>query len=156
MPYTRSSRRPVANSTASPTFLTTLRQTLYKIRLRVAHAMFMVLIVVIALVVSRMLENLQVVLGLPTQLTASSQTRQGLLDMCLSTAAELGFKQDWWITKISGLTFMVICTFLAMMTISFSAVFQCLCLSFILWKKWNSIHEFVTQLATQKDSLGVF
>lgn len=83
---------------------------------------------------------------------------ESLIDkFVLVFVTELGYEQDWWLTKAAGASVFIVYTFVATLAISFSAVFHSLCFFFIMGKKWNTISNFMAQFRNgELANLGVF
>jgi hypothetical protein len=87
----------------------------------------------------------------------ASGSETNLVDkFILILVSELGCEKDWWLTRTAGTTLVGIYAILVTLAISFSALFQTLCLLFIMWKKWNAIQSFVSKLWGEVSYLGVF
>lgn len=74
----------------------------------------------------------------------------------LVLVSELGCEKDWWVTKMAGVALVAVYGTVVTAAISFSAVFQILCLLFIMWKKWGTIQSFLTKFWGEVSHLGVF
>lgn len=74
----------------------------------------------------------------------------------LILVSELGCEKEWWLTRTAGATLVAIYAILVTLAISFSALFQTLCLLFIMWKKWSAIQTFISKLFGEVSYLGVF
>lgn len=83
---------------------------------------------------------------------------ESLIDkFVLVFVTELGYEQDWWLTKAAGASVFIVYTFVATLAISFSAVFHSLCFFFIMGKKWNTISNYMAQFRNgELANLGVF